>query len=397
MHFLKLLALLPLAVSAAPTNITEREPVIPRVVKGLIANRYIVKLKDDITADNVLAPFPPDRLPSVGLKITHVYNAGGFKGFAIEIDETLLGSLREHPNVEWIEQDAVVDINASVIQRRAPWGLGRISHRRRRNTNYVYDSSAGEGTCAYVIDTGIYTQHRDFGGRATFLANFIDTQNTDGNGHGTHVAGTLGGSTYGVAKKTSLYAVKVLDADGTGSTSSVLAGMDFVTGDARTRRCPNGVVSNMSLGGSYSRALNLAAELMVREGIFLAVAIGNSAEDASQTSPASEPSVCTVGASDKSDAAARFSNYGSVLDIYAPGTDIVSTYIGGPAATNTLSGTSMASPHIAGLGAYFLGLGGPKRPEELCAYIQSIASKDILTGVRPRTKNLLAFNNNPSG
>ncbi|RYP56442.1 hypothetical protein DL769_009914 [Monosporascus sp. CRB-8-3] len=329
-------------------------------------------------------------------KASHVYEAGRFKGFASKLDGKTLDSLQNHPDVEWIEQDSVVNINKYVSQRGAPWGLGRISHREKGSNTYVYDDSAGEGTCAYVIDTGIYTDHEEFGGRATFLANYIDNDNTDGNGHGTHVAGTIGGSTYGISKKTKLYAVKVLDSNGSGSVSDVTAGMNFVTEDAPTRNCTKGSVANMSLGGSFSYTLNFTARAIVEAGVFLAVAAGNDARDAYNDSPASEPSVCTVGASDQTDSMAYFSNFGSIVDIFAPGVDILSSYIGGKTATNTLSGTSMATPHITGLGAYLLTLLGKKSPTELCSYMQSIASSGVLASVPNGTKNLLAFNGNPS-
>lgn len=169
----------------------------------------------------------------------------------------------------------------------------------------------------------------DFGGRATFAANFVDSSNTDGNGHGTHVAGTIGSTTYGVAKKTKLYAVKVLGSDGSGSTSGVVAGINFVATDAPKRSCPKGVVANMSLGGGYSASINQAAAALVDAGIFLAVAAGNDNANSANYSPASEASVCTVGATDSSDRKASYSNYGSVVDIQAPGTNILSTWIGG--------------------------------------------------------------------
>jgi subtilisin family serine protease len=173
------------------------------------------------------------------------------------------------------------------------------------------------------------THGQDFGGRATFAANFVDSSNTDGNGHGTHVAGTIGSNTYGVAKKTKLYAVKVLGSDGSGSTSGVVAGINFVATDAPKRSCPKGVVANMSLGGGYSASINRAAAALVDAGIFLAVAAGNDNANSANYSPASEASVCTVGATDSSDRKASYSNYGSVVDIQAPGTNILSTWIGG--------------------------------------------------------------------
>lgn len=243
-------------------------------------------------------------------------------------------------------------INAITTQSDATWGITRISHKSRTGTGYVYDTSAGEGTCSYVIDTGIYTSHSDFGNRAEFLANYADRDNTDGNGHGTHVAGTIGGTTYGVAKKTKLYAVKVLDASGSGTNSGVISGMNFVATDSRTRNCPKGAVANMSLGGGKSTAVNQAAAALVRAGVFLAVAAGNDGANAANYSPASEPTVCTVGATTSSDAVASYSNWGTPVDVFAPGTLITSAWNNG--RTNTISGTSMASPHIVSRARPFL-------------------------------------------
>lgn len=220
-------------------------------------------------------------------------------------------------------------INAFVTQPGAPWGLGRISHRARGNSNYRYDSSAGAGTCAYIIDTGIEATHPQFEGRATFLKSFISGQNADGNGHGTHCAGTIGSKTYGVSKKVKLYGVKVLNDAGSGPYSAIIAGMDFVAQDSRTRACPKGAIASMSLGGAYSAAVNQAAAALVRSGVFLAVAAGNNNRDAGNTSPASEATACTVGATDINDNRSTFSNYGRVVDIFAPGTNILSTWIGG--------------------------------------------------------------------
>jgi subtilisin family serine protease len=168
------------------------------------------------------------------------------------------------------------------------------------------------------------------------LYNAVDSSNTDGNGHGTHVAGTIGSAAYGVAKKTQLYGVKVLDSGGSGTTSGVIAGMNFVTTDVQTRSCPNGTVANMSLGGGASASINAAAKAMVSAGVFLAVAAGNSNANAANYSPASEPTVCTVGATESNDARASYSNYGSLVDIFAPGSSILSTWIGSTTATVSL-------------------------------------------------------------
>ncbi|KAI1338648.1 proteinase T-like protein [Xylariaceae sp. FL0016] len=383
-----ILSLLPLALAAPSKRATPAPLHVPRDT-SLVEGKYIVKLYENAgiqALDNTMSTLSSDA--------DHVYDVEGFKGFAGALSAEQIETLQNHPDVEFIEQDAVMSINAYTTQSGAPWGISRISHRDSTN-GYTYDSSAGTGTCAYIIDTGIQTSHSEFGGRATWLANYADNSNTDGNGHGTHVAGTVGSTTYGVAKKTSLYAVKVLDATGGGTTSGVVAGMNFVTSDSKTRSCPNGVVANMSLGGATSSSINSAARAMINAGVFLAVAAGNEAENASNSSPAGESTVCTVGATTSSDAKASYSNFGSVVDIFAPGSDIKSTWIN--SGTNTISGTSMASPHIAGLGAYLLTLEGKRAPQALCSRIASLATSGAISGVNSGTVNLLAFNGNPSG
>ncbi|KAI0600353.1 peptidase S8/S53 domain-containing protein [Biscogniauxia sp. FL1348] len=382
-----ILSLIPLAL-AAPAKRSSPAPLLKPRGAELIENKYIVKLYDNAAVQAL-----DDTMSALSADADHVYDVPGFKGFASTMDAATVEAMQNNPDVEFIEQDAVMSINAYVTQSGAPWGISRISQRSGTSA-YTYDDSAGEGTCAYIVDTGIYTAHSEFEGRATWLANYADSTNSDGNGHGTHVAGTVGSVTYGVAKKTSLYAVKVLDASGSGTTSGVVAGMNFVTSDSQTRSCPAGAVANMSLGGASSSAINSAARAMINAGVFLAVAAGNSNVDAASTSPAGEATVCTVGATTSADARASYSNYGSVVDIFAPGTDVLSTWNNG--GTNTISGTSMASPHVAGLGAYLLALEGSKAPQELCSYIASIATSGVLSGIPSGTVNKLAFNDNPS-
>ncbi|KAF1941291.1 subtilisin-like serine protease-like protein PR1A [Clathrospora elynae] len=387
-----LLALLP-AVLALPAPV-----IVPRAGSP-IPGRYIVKMKNE----NL------ETLINSALKLlrkdpAHVYKFGGFGGFSADMADDIVELLRNLPGVDYIEQDAVVKANfgevhlekkAYTTQSGSTWGLSRVSHAAIGSKSYTYDTTAGAGTCAYVIDTGISTTHPEFEGRATFLANFAgDGQNTDGNGHGTHCAGTIGSKTYGVAKKTSLFAVKVLDASGSGSNSGVIAGINYVANDVKTRSCPKGAVANMSLGGSKSTAVNSAAANAVSAGVFMAVAAGNDGKDASNSSPASEPSVFTVGATDSSDSLASFSNFGAIVDILAPGVSILSTWLNG--GTNTISGTSMATPHVAGLGAYILAFEGKMTPAALSTRLQTLATKNKITGVPSGTKNYLAFNGNPS-
>lgn len=382
MHFLALA--LPALALAAPAPVIQ-----PRGAAQVVPGSYIVKLKDGVSVASL-----QDTIRAVkSVKAKHIYRSGRFRGFSADLSPDVLEQVRGLADVEYIEQDAVFTINDIVTQKDVPWGLARLSSRTKGATAYSYDDSAGEGTCSYVIDTGIYVEHEEFEGRATWLANFAsDGRASDGNGHGTHVAGTMGGVNFGVAKKTKLYAVKVLNANGSGTTAGVIAGIDFVTADSQTRNCPNGTVANMSLGGGRSTAINAAAAAAVRAGVFLSVAAGNSADDAQWYSPASEPTVCTVGATDIDDVRAWFSNYGAGVDIFAPGVDVLSAWIGNTKATNTIDGTSMAAPHVAGLAAYYLTLLGPKTPEALCEYIKETATLGVLSDIPSGTINALAFN-----
>lgn len=243
---------------------------------------------------------------------------------------------------------------------------------------------------ANLPSQGILTTHNEFGGRATFGYNAVaGSSNTDGNGHGTHVSGTIGGTTYGVAKKVSLVAVKVLGDDGSGTNSGVIAGIQWAATNSGGKKA----VANMSLGGDYSAALNDAVAAAVSAGLTFAVAAGNSGLNAANYSPASTPSAITVGATDSTDTRASYSNYGTLLDIFAPGSYIVSSYIGSNSATATLSGTSMASPHVAGVAAYLLGIDSSlNTPALLTAKLLSLASTGLVVNPGTGSPNKLLYN-----
>jgi subtilisin family serine protease len=377
-----LLALVPMAM-AAPSTIKRDAPasvVVPRNAQ-LVESHYIVRFKKDSITTAVSSA-----ISSIAADADFTYSKG-FSGFAATLTEEELETLRNNPSVDYIEQDAIVTIQAT--QEDAPWGLARISSASPGGTTYTYDDTAGAGTCSYILDTGISVSHPDFGGRASFAGNFADDNDDDVQGHGTHVAGTVGGTTYGVAKATTLLAVKVLDDSGSGTNAGVIAGMEFVVTDAPSRDC-SGVVVNMSLGGGFSQSINDAAEAIVEAGIFLAVAAGNSGADASTFSPASAPSACTVGATDSSDGFASFSNYGSLVDVNAPGVDVLSAYPGD--TTDTLSGTSMASPHVAGLAAYLIGNGASATG--LCEEIAGSSLSGVISGAPSGTTADLINNGN---
>ncbi|UPX16291.1 uncharacterized protein EKO05_0006700 [Ascochyta rabiei] len=386
-------------VVSAPVPVAEPAPLLEARDGTAITGKYIVKMKDGGLIDTTQIA-----LALLKKDASQVFNFGKFQGFAAEMSDSVLNVMRRLPSFDYVERDAVfqaswvnedVDVDvekrAAVTQNTAPWGLGRISNVNPGNSSYTYDNSAGANTCSYIIDTGIYTAHPDFEGRAMFLANFADDgSNSDGNGHGTHVAGTVGSKTYGVAKKTKLYAIKVLSDSGAGSISGVMAGIAFATNDAKSRGCAKGAVANLSLAGSKSAVLNTAVARAVAAGLFVAVGAGNAGTDASNTSPASEATAFTAGATDSSDNFASFSNYGSVVDGLAPGVLILSTSNTG--GTQVKSGTSMATPHVAGLAAYLLSLEGKMTPSALAARIQALSQKNKIIGVPSGTNNYLISN-----
>lgn len=300
-------------------------------------------------------------------------------------------------------------------EKMAPWGLARVSHRKPLSfgtfNKYLYSDDGGEGVDAYVIDTGTNTDHVDFEGRAHWGKTIPSGDaDADGNGHGTHCSGTIAGKKYGVAKKANVYAVKVLRSNGSGSMADVIAGVDFAAtahldqvqaAKAGKRKGFKGSVANMSLGGSKVKMLDEAVNAAVDAGMHFAVAAGNDNADACSYSPAAAGKAVTVGASAIDDSRAYFSNYGKCTDIFAPGLSIQSTWIGSNHAVNTISGTSMASPHICGLLAYYLSLQpaadseysvSPVTPKELKSQMLSIATIDALDDIPSDTPNLLAWN-----
>ena len=313
--------------------------------------------------------------------------------------------------MEYIEQDSEVHTQTESTERNAPWGLARISHRDSLSfgtfNKYLYSDNGGEGVDVYVIDTGTNTEHVDFEGRAhwgkTIPTNDADE---DGNGHGTHCSGTIAGKKYGVAKKANVYAVKVLRSNGSGSMSDVVKGVEFAVeshsenleaAKAGKKKGWKGSAANMSLGGGKSPTLDQAVNAAVDAGMHFAVAAGNDNADACSYSPAGASKPVTVGASTLADERAYFSNFGKCTDIFAPGLNIQSTWIGSKHAINTISGTSMASPHIAGLLAYMLSLQPSKdsayavadiTPKKLKDTLIKISTRGALTDIPSSTPNV---------
>ncbi|KFY93285.1 hypothetical protein V500_03797 [Pseudogymnoascus sp. VKM F-4518 (FW-2643)] len=384
---------LPLIV-AAPAVEAAHAKIRSPGTQDIIPDSYIVVFNKGVNDADIESEFASvsrilSKRSSGHKGVGHKYNITGFKGYQINTDTASIGEIASSPLVAWVEKDGKVHANALETRDGATWGLGRISHKAAGSNSYVYDGTAGEGSTVYVVDTGIYIEHEEFEGRATWGKNFIEgSEDTDENGHGTHCAGTIAGASYGVASKAKLVAVKVLDAEGSGSNSGVIGGIDFVgqTGDSKS-------VLSMSLGGSFSAALNSAVESTIAAGVTVVVAAGNDGADAANYSPASAKNAITVGATDNADNRADFSNFGAVLDVFAPGVDVKSAWIGSKSASNTISGTSMATPHVAGLAAYLIGLGGLSSPADVVAKITSIATKDVVQDPKGSV-NLVAYNGN---
>ncbi|KAI8923805.1 peptidase S8/S53 domain-containing protein [Entophlyctis helioformis] len=306
------------------------------------------------------------------------------RGYHGELPKSIARALRASRYVKVVEEDRVVRSQVVVnvkTQLLPTWGLDRMSHRARGYFGrYSYIEQAGVNVDVYVVDTGIFIGHPNFGGRASFGASFTGDGNSDVHGHGTHVAGTIGSTTYGVAKRVNLIAVKVLGNSGSGSTSGVIAGIDWVT--RRDATTPRRSVVNMSLGGGgTSTAMNAAIETAGRRGIAFAVAAGNENANACGGSPANSPWVMTAGAMDSTDRRASFSNFGGCLNIFAPG--------GG---TRTLSGTSMASPHVAGQLAILLSVFPSASVLSLYRYMEQTSTQNVLTLLKSGDPNRLLNN-----
>lgn len=314
------------------------------------------------------------------------------KGFLLNATESSAMAMSTDPLVEFVEEDSVV--TADYTQYYPPWGLDRIDQRYLPlNRTYRYRNT-GAGVNVYVIDTGIRPTHREFGGRAFIGADTVGGNGHDCNGHGTHVAGTIGGSTYGVAKGVRIFSVRVLNCAGSGSWSSVINGVNWVTWHRQLpwyRYSP--AVANMSLGGGANYSVDYAVRNSIRARVAYAVAAGNSNADARYFSPARVTEAITVGATDSNDYRAWFSNYGPALDLFAPGVNITSAWIGSDYATRTISGTSMATPHVAGVAALYLQSNPWASPATVSWMLTGIATYGVVRNPGPGSPNRLLFTN----
>jgi subtilisin family serine protease len=358
----------------------------PNAIEG----QYLVVLKSDVAGPAGSARAQGNMRGKAlvlaqryGGAVGEVFDAA-LTGFSVSMNRGQARRMAADPEVAYVEQDQVISLGAT--QTNPPWGLDRIDQRNRPlSGTYTYPNTASN-VRVYVIDTGIRTSHSQFGGRATWGANFAGGQSTDCNGHGTHVAGTVGGTTYGVAKSVQLVAVKVLNCQGSGTLSGVVAGINWVTNNA-----VEPAVANMSLGGGASSSIDSAVANSVASGVTYVVAAGNSGANACSFSPARAPSAITVGATGSTDARASFSNFGSCLDIFAPGVSIQSAWHTSNTATNTISGTSMASPHVAGAAALVLSANPSWSPSQVASFLVSNATTGVVTSPGSGSPNRLLF------
>ncbi|RHW28025.1 S8 family peptidase [Nocardioides immobilis] len=373
----------PGAPDAHPLSIQKDDlaPVVGRSAAGAIDGRYIVVLNQQ--ASRTVAADARALAVDKGGRITHQYRTA-LNGFSAKLPDRAVQALRANPAVAYIEADRRVSIDGD--QTGATWGLDRVDQRNLPlSSTYHYDQT-GAGVKAYIIDTGVLTTHSEFTGRTATGYSAIGGTPTDCNGHGTHVAGTVGGTTYGVAKGVTIIPVRVLDCNGSGTDSGVIAGIDWVT----SNHTSGPAVANMSLGGGVSSALDTAVNNSINDGVFYGVAAGNDyGANACNGSPSRVAAAVTVGSTTSSDARSDFSNIGSCLDIFAPGSSIKSAWHTSTTATNTISGTSMATPHVVGAAALYLQAHTAASPSSVSSWLTTNATTGKVTNPGTGSPNRL--------
>jgi len=378
--------LLTIVLALAAFPLVAGGPKNPKIrqSKNRIPDSYIVVLEDRVADPNAVA----DDLVSLNRgRKNHVYDKA-LKGFSANLSEKAALAIANDPRVKYVEEDGIISIDTT--QSGATWGIDRIDQRDLPlSGTYTYNTTASN-VKAYIIDTGINTSHVDFGGRAISGYDAVDGSlpAADCNGHGTHVSGTVGGATYGVAKGVTLVAVRVLNCSGSGTNSGVIAGVNWVASD-HAAGAP--AVANMSLGGGVSQALDDAVNAAINDGVTFAIAAGNSNTNACNSSPARVANAITVGATTSTDARSSFSNFGTCLDIFAPGSSITSDWYSSNTATNTISGTSMATPHVCGVAALYLAGNPSASPATVWAAIRDSSTPNKVTNPGSGSPNRLLY------
>lgn len=371
-----------LSAVTPPAHAAPEGKILGAGLPGSVGGSYLVTLKENTAAGSKAGR---GLVGSYGATVSRTYDTV-LNGFAVEADERQARRLAADPRVASVVQDTRVALDAAGVAKNPPsWGLDRVDQPGRPLDNsYNWPKSAGAGVTVYVIDTGIRITHTDFGGRASHGWDFVggDRVASDGNGHGTHVAGIVAGTRLGVAKRARVVAVRVLDNAGAGTTAQAIAGIDWVT-----RHAHRPAVANLSLGGGYNAALDAAVRASVRSGVTYTVAAGNVGQPAALYSPADVREAITVGATGRGDARAGFSNYGSALDLFAPGVSITSASSANDTGRVARSGTSMAAPHAAGAAALHLADHPKATPAQVARALVAGAANGKVSGPGPGSPN----------